>query len=166
MPISEIRIQHFRAYSDTGALRINPLTPIVGKNDSGKSAILHALRLFFEPPKRGGIDISDLHCKDDSCNAVIEVAFKPSLLRNQEVKIDAKNKIQLVNDNLVDQVIQETHVPHLFLISSGTLVPNPSELLSGERTSYLISLTGSLTFTAGTIQLKKFFLTMNCWSIS
>jgi len=40
---------------------------------------------------------------------------------------------QDIDDSLVDQVIQETHVPHLFLVSSGTLVPNPSELLSGER---------------------------------
>lgn len=38
-----------------------------------------------------------------------------------------------IDDMLVDRVIQETHVPHLFLISAGTLVPNPSELLSGER---------------------------------
>jgi putative ATP-dependent endonuclease of OLD family len=102
MPISEIRIKHFKAFSDTKILRIGPLTPIVGKNDVGKSAILHALKLFFEPPKRGGIDINDLYRKDSSCNSSIEIAFNPSLLRDNEVKIDAKNKINIVNDNLVD----------------------------------------------------------------
>ncbi len=102
MPIAEVRINHFRAYSDTGTLRFGSLTPIVGKNDSGKSVILHALRIFFEPPRKGGIDKSDLHRKVESCLASIEVSFIPQNLRSSEIKVDAKNKIHIVDDCLVD----------------------------------------------------------------
>ncbi|MBN2366993.1 MAG: polysaccharide biosynthesis tyrosine autokinase [Calditrichaeota bacterium] len=42
-------------------------------------------------------------------------------------------------ENLSD-VIQNTHVPNLFLISAGTQVPNPSELLAGERMKKLINI--------------------------
>jgi len=102
MPIAKVRIKHFRAYSDTGDLRFGPLTAIVGRNDSGKSAIIHALKFFFEPPKKGGIDISNLHCKDQSCHAEIQVAFNPAALETNEIKIDAKNKVDIVDDSLVD----------------------------------------------------------------
>ncbi len=102
MPIEELRVRNFRAFADSGLVRFGGTTPIVGKNDVGKSALLHALRLFFEPPKKGGIDVSDLHGKDAAAVAEVEVAFRPSLLPTQEVQIDAKNKIHLTDDCLVD----------------------------------------------------------------
>lgn len=56
MPISEMRVHNFRAFADSGVVTIGGVTPVVGRNDVGKSGLLHALRLFFEPPKRGGLD--------------------------------------------------------------------------------------------------------------
>lgn len=102
MPLAEIRVKGFRAFEDTGAIKIGAVTPIVGRNDAGKSGLLHALSIFFEPPKKGGLDISDIHGKDPNGIAHIEVAFDPTLLSTQEVQIDAKNKIHLTNDRLVD----------------------------------------------------------------
>jgi len=77
-------------------------TPIVGRNDVGKSGLLHALRLFFEPPKKGGLDLAELHGMDPLAVADFEIAFRPSALTTQEIQIDAKNKIHLTDDCLVD----------------------------------------------------------------
>ncbi len=102
MPIAEVRVRNFRAFADSGAARFGGVIPIVGRNDAGKSGLLHALRLFFEPPRKGGLDLSDIHAKEPDGVAEIEVAFRPADLATQEVRIDAKNKIHLTDDCLVD----------------------------------------------------------------
>lgn len=102
MPINSIRIQGFRAFDDSGQMSFGPMTAIVGPNDVGKSVILHGLALFFKPPSRGGISIDDIHGKDSTRRARIEIAFDPGRLESREVKIDAKNKIDIQDDFLVD----------------------------------------------------------------
>ena len=102
MPIVQVRITNFRAFADSGFLSLGPLAAIVGKNDVGKSGILCALRTFFEPPKRGGLPITDLHEKNDTQNAIIEIAFAPQSLQTREIRIDAKNESHIVDDCLVD----------------------------------------------------------------
>src|ERR1019366_7184823 len=102
MPIGEMRVKNFRAFTDSGIVRLGGVTPIAGRNDVGKSGLLHALRLFFEPPKKGGLDLPDLHAMDPNAVAEIEVAFHPAALTTQEVQIDAKNKVHLIEDCLVD----------------------------------------------------------------
>jgi len=102
MPIAELRVRNFRAFADSGLVAVGGVTPVVGKNDVGKSGLLHALRLFFEPPKKGGLDVADLHGKDANAIASVEIAFRPSALMTQEIQIDAKNKIHLTDDRLVD----------------------------------------------------------------
>jgi putative ATP-dependent endonuclease of OLD family len=102
VPITEIRIVNYRAYADSGVLKLGSITPIVGKNDTGKSGILHALQLFFEPPQRGGINKFELHGGNEGNTAMIEVAFDPKALATTLVKIDAKNKIDIIEDRLID----------------------------------------------------------------
>lgn len=43
-----------------------------------------------------------------------------------------------VNETLIAEAAQETHVPHLYLISSGLQIPNPSELLGNNRMQELL----------------------------
>ena len=102
MPIAQVRIQNYKAFEDSGPLKFGPITTIVGPNDAGKSAILHALRTFFEPPKKGGLPIEELHGKDPARNAQIEIAFDPAKLQSTKIRVDAKNEIDLVQDSLVD----------------------------------------------------------------
>ncbi len=45
-----------------------------------------------------------------------------------------------VNLNNIAKIIQKTHVPNLFLISSGIQVPNPSEILGSPRMGQMIEL--------------------------
>lgn len=98
-----MRIRGYRAFDDSGEIRLGPLTAIVGPNDTGKSVLLHALALFFDPPKRGGIGIEDIHGLDPDRTARIEVTFDPGGLESREVQVDAKNQIEIEEDYLVDQ---------------------------------------------------------------
>lgn len=103
MSLFDMRIQNFRAFLDTDYIRLESLNAIVGKNDTGKSVILHALNLFFNPPLRGGVKIEDIHMKDPVKEVIVEVSLDPQKLASTEVKIDAKNKIDIVEDFLVDE---------------------------------------------------------------
>lgn len=51
--LSGVRIQHFKAFSDTGWLRLAPLTILVGANNAGKSSVLQAL-LFVKQMQAEG----------------------------------------------------------------------------------------------------------------
>jgi hypothetical protein len=78
-------------------------TALVGKNDAGKSAVLRALDLFFNPPKRGGVAPQEVHQGGESRPVVIELVFDPSALETTAVRIDAKNDIDVTADRLVDE---------------------------------------------------------------
>jgi energy-coupling factor transporter ATP-binding protein EcfA2 len=43
---SSIRLRNFKGYKDSGSIPLRPLTVLIGKNNSGKSTILHALLLL------------------------------------------------------------------------------------------------------------------------
>jgi len=100
VPLHEFSVSGLRAFNAAGPIRVGPLTGIVGRNDSGKSGLLHALRLFFEPPKKGLL-ATDAHLKDKAREATVELAFVPSALVSTKVKVDAKNAIDIVDDRLV-----------------------------------------------------------------
>jgi len=102
VPIATIRVQNFRAFADSGELEFGQLTAIVGRNDAGKSGLIHALDVFFNPPKKGGLDLNDIHKKDTNEKAVIEIAFHPDKLRQPLIQLDAKNRIHVVDDRVVD----------------------------------------------------------------
>lgn len=101
MSLVGVRVTGFRAFADTELLSLGPTTAIVGRNDCGKSAILHALQFFFEPPKRGGMPLSDIHCKQADGVARVEAVFDPKQLPETSLRVDAKNEIDLVADCLV-----------------------------------------------------------------
>lgn len=101
--IKEMQITNLRAIKDSGVLRLGPVSPVVGQNDVGKSAILYALKWFFEPPKKGGLPPEEIHGHDANSEVSIQLAFEPSGLRSQELLIDAKNPTSLAKENLLDQ---------------------------------------------------------------
>lgn len=101
--IKEIQIANLRAIKDSRTLRLGPVSPVVGQNDVGKSAILYALKWFFEPPKKGGLSPDEIHGHDTDAKVTIELAFDPSRLQSQELLIDARNPTTLAQENLLDQ---------------------------------------------------------------
>ncbi len=46
MTVEAIRLQNFMAFEDTGWIELRPITLLFGRNSSGKSAIIRALRLL------------------------------------------------------------------------------------------------------------------------
>ena len=47
MRLKRLRIRNFRCYVEETSVTLEDLTALVGRNDSGKSAILDALGMFF-----------------------------------------------------------------------------------------------------------------------
>ncbi len=47
MKLQRVRIRNFRCYQAETAINLEALTALIGRNDSGKSAILDALAMFF-----------------------------------------------------------------------------------------------------------------------
>lgn len=101
MALTGIQVEGFRAFSDTGRLNIGDLVSIVGRNDCGKSGILHALRYFFEPPKKG-LSQNEIHVGNDTGKARITLWFHPQHLASRSVKLDAKNAVDLSSDRLLN----------------------------------------------------------------
>ncbi len=48
MIIKRIHIKNFRCIEET-TIEVDPLTILIGKNGSGKSSILKALEIFYQP---------------------------------------------------------------------------------------------------------------------
>lgn len=51
MSVKAIRLENFMAFSDTGWIELRPITLLFGRNSSGKSAIIRALRLLLHLPQ-------------------------------------------------------------------------------------------------------------------
>ena len=51
MKISKIRIKNYRGIKNSGWIEFDRLNAIVGKNDAGKSSILHAINDFYNESK-------------------------------------------------------------------------------------------------------------------
>src|SRR3990172_12130576 len=46
MPLTSIRLKNFKAFEDSGEIALAPLTVIFGRNNTGKSSILHSLLIL------------------------------------------------------------------------------------------------------------------------
>lgn len=53
MTVKAIRLENFMAFKDTGWVELRPITLVFGRNSSGKSAIIRALRLLRQSLDRG-----------------------------------------------------------------------------------------------------------------
>lgn len=72
MLIESVHIKNFRSIKDLG-ITIDDLTVLVGRNGSGKSAILGALNVFYE--KATGSNVEDFFNRDTSQEISISVTF-------------------------------------------------------------------------------------------
>lgn len=83
MRIRKVSIQGFRAFKEMTEINLGSFTTIVGKNDTGKSSILHALDIFFN----GSPDDGDFNKdQDPDTPIIIQVSFSepPALLQLEE----------------------------------------------------------------------------------
>lgn len=96
MRINKVAIQGFRAFKEMTEISLGTLTTIIGKNDAGKSSILHALDAFFNgPPDEGDFNRD----QDSDAPIIFQVSFSdlPTFVRLEE-GIDTN----LESENLLD----------------------------------------------------------------
>ena len=107
MKISKIRIKNYRGIKNSGWIEFDRLNAIVGKNDAGKSSILHAINDFYNESKLaegnkyfGAGDVPKvildengyLHIKKTSSN--VGESYKTYIIANDFGKTDYKNMFQ------------------------------------------------------------------------
>lgn len=96
MRISKISIQGFRAFKDLTEISFGAFTTIVGKNDTGKSSILHALDIFFN----GSPDEGDFN-RDQEADAPVVIQLS---LTDPPASIQLEDGVDtdLKTENLLD----------------------------------------------------------------
>lgn len=72
MKIASIRVQNFRSIKDQ-TITCDRLLGLVGRNGTGKSAILRALQLFYSPTPTVSLD--DFYSRDPDLEIVISIVF-------------------------------------------------------------------------------------------
>ena len=96
MRISQVSIQGFRAFKDMTEISLGAFTTIVGKNDTGKSSILHALDIFFN----GSPDDGDFN-RDQDTDALIIIQVSFSDLPTS-IQLEEGVNTDLQTENLLD----------------------------------------------------------------
>ena len=96
----------------------------------GKSLIASNLAVTFAQQKIPTLLI-DCDLRRGVLHKVFNCVKKPGI---SDLLISGKE----VDEKLISEAAQETHIPHLYLISSGLQIPNPSELLGSNRMQELL----------------------------
>lgn len=95
MIIKYLTIRNFRGIDNLENLEISNLNTFVGKNDSGKSAILRALACFFDIKKFDTKDVFKGKPEDETTS--IEISFLPSA-EIDDLALDSKKLITIKKD--------------------------------------------------------------------
>ncbi len=115
----------FNSEKKLRSIFITSLNPDEGKSlNAGNLAITFAQQklptILIDADLRRGVLHNSFACKK-------KPGFSDFLYRNADI-----------TDENVRKIIQTTHIPNLYLISSGVPIPNPSELLGSSRAQELI----------------------------
>jgi putative ATP-dependent endonuclease of OLD family len=97
MHIRRITLEGYRAFQNKAEVMCGGITTFIGKNDVGKSSILHALEVFFN----GSPEESDFNRDQDPNDPMtIEISFDglPG-----DIELEAGTNTTLVNENLVGE---------------------------------------------------------------
>jgi len=97
MHICKISLEGYRAFQNKVDVMCGGITTFVGKNDVGKSSILHALEVFFN----GYPDESDFNQDQDPNDPMtIEISFYEL---PDEIELEAGIRTTLANENLIGE---------------------------------------------------------------
>lgn len=98
MRISKVRIKNFRSILDLPTIEFGDLTVLIGKNDTGKSNIILALKKFFDQKASP----EDLNKNHEGLEGYIEVCFE--IDSKKSIFLDAtKTKTTLAEENLLNE---------------------------------------------------------------
>jgi predicted ATPase len=82
--LTHLRIQNFKAWKDTGSVRLAPLTVIFGANSAGKSSLGHLL-LALKQTALSADRRRPLHLGDDS--SLVDLGTFAECLHNQDLAL-------------------------------------------------------------------------------
>lgn len=105
MKLLKFRIKNFRGYQDEVTIDFEALTAFVGPNDSGKSTILEALEIFFNPGSVGVVkiekeDVNKNSLKGGDTETVLSAVFGDL---PAHVIIDSSAETTLANEFLLNE---------------------------------------------------------------
>ncbi|MBI3291401.1 MAG: AAA family ATPase [Elusimicrobia bacterium] len=80
MWIEEIQVRNYRSIRDSTKLKLTKLFALIGKNNSGKSALIEAIQAFWNEDKDKKVKVSDFHkATDENIGITVTLAdFKSS----------------------------------------------------------------------------------------
>ena len=101
MRLRTLTLENFKAYKNA-KFDFDKIDIIIGKNDAGKSTVLHALNLFFNPKEAKKIDIM-YKSKDETFDgATLECSF--DFAEGEEIKLGGEDRdISITETNLLDK---------------------------------------------------------------
>jgi len=117
----------FDGHEESKSLIITSISP-----GDGKSLVSSNLAVTFAQQKVPTLLI-DCDLRRGVLHKVFNCAKKPGI---SDMLISGKE----IDESILAEGVQETHVPHLYLISSGMQIPNPSELLGSHRMRDLLNI--------------------------
>src|SRR5207244_5498698 len=110
MRVESCRLRNFRALKETPTVHLSQIPVIIGRNDTGKSSVIHALAVFFDERPLASSDF----CTGADLQSSIEIEIGLTGLPH-DVESQLRQK-RLVNST-GDLVIRKTY-PHSLKISS------------------------------------------------
>ena len=111
MKIEKLRIKNYRGIKDSGWIELDLLNAIVGKNDAGKSSILHAINSFYNENKLMNEDRYFGASDEETSFEIIfegdELSEIPQVLLDEEKKLHVKKSANNVGDTYKNSIIVE-----------------------------------------------------------
>jgi capsular exopolysaccharide synthesis family protein len=138
------------------------------KNDKTAKTIMLTSSISGEGKTFCSINLASIYALSNKKTILVGLDLrKPRIFG--DFKIDNVTGVvnYLIGQKSLDEVIQQTHIPYLDVISSGPIPPNPSELLMGEsmeeminelklRYDYIILDTPPVGLVSDALELAKF----------
>ncbi len=155
MWIKEIQVRNYRSICDSGKLNLTKLFALIGKNNSGKSALIEAVQAFWNEDKDKKIKSSDFHKATDS-NIEITITltdFRGSALKEKPAGSDGDLTIEFkcakdlkleysINGKKESPTKIRDLLPKLLVIPA---IRNPENETTAGSKSFLKELTVALT---------------------
>ena len=116
MAIISITIENFKCIGDAVTIPIRPITLLFGKNSSGKSTVLHALRYWFAI-RDGAFELIQRSTIEMSGGYTIDLKNFPSLVHRHE--LDRKIRIRITYDRNTIEKQSENHLLWSEVVTSG-----------------------------------------------
>ena len=109
MKIYKMRVENYRGIKDSGWLEFNQMNAIVGRNDAGKSSVLHAINAFYNENK---LLEEDRYFGAGDAQTVIEIIFDgeqlfdiPVVLLDNDGKLHIKKSATQVGEAYKNTII-------------------------------------------------------------